>query len=84
MSQHINIALPDDAYARLQQEGARTHQSPEALILAAVSERDGVEWLASADEVHGRAEDPMIAIMRANGHLVEPSGEQVPRGRHRR
>jgi hypothetical protein len=76
MSQTITISLPDPDYVALRAAAARANQSPEEFVTATIRERFGAHSLSPMQPPSSAprpVEDPVIAMMRARGHLVEPS-----------
>ncbi|MGH2514469.1 MAG: hypothetical protein ACRDHP_02330 [Ktedonobacterales bacterium] len=70
MSKTITITIPDEAYEALQSAAQRANRSPEELVADAVTTRFHMVQEQSASSP---PEDPVIAVMRARGHLVDPS-----------
>lgn len=70
MSKTITITVSDEAYEALRSAAQQAHQSPEELVAVAVATRFHTVRNPS---VNSSPEDPVIAVMRARGHLVDPS-----------
>jgi len=75
MSKVMTISVSDDAYAALKSVGEQSHQSPEELA-AAIAERFSPQPTAPTsgepDEQAQQAKEAFLALMRAQGHLVDP------------
>lgn len=73
MSKVITISVSDDAYEALRSAGEQAHRSPEELAAAAIAERFGARHSTpSTDDQAKRAKDDFLALMRAQGYLVDP------------
>ena len=69
MSKTITITLPDDAYEALQTAAQRANRSPEELVTDAVT----AQYSTTENRLESSAqEDPVLAVMRSRGHLVDP------------
>jgi hypothetical protein len=69
MPHTLSITLPDAEFEALRAAAAREGLSPEELAAAAVKQSVAAKQ-SSASPQHG--EDPLIAFMRARGHLEDP------------
>lgn len=68
MSRTLSITLPDADYEALRAAAERAGVSPEQLAAAAVTQNVAARKLPAAP-----GEDPVLAIMRARGHLEDPA-----------
>ncbi|HEX6796211.1 MAG TPA: hypothetical protein VF116_00705 [Ktedonobacterales bacterium] len=74
MSRTLSITLPDAEYEALRAAAARAGLSPEALAAGIVRQNMAVRQLPTPATPAARpAEDPVLAIMRARGHLEDPA-----------
>lgn len=69
MSKTITITLPDDTYEALQNAARDARRSPEELVADTVATR--FNTIGNRME-NSAKEDPVLAVMRARGHLVDP------------
>ena len=69
------LQIPDEVYQAIKEYAATRGQTPEEAVAAwATSLRP-----AASGKDTQPVEDPMIAVMRANGHLVDPAAFPPPR-----
>lgn len=77
MSKTLTITLADNQYEALRAAAAQAGQAPEALAAALIATRfaapPATPSTASTSRVPAPFVDPVIAVMRANGHLVDPA-----------
>jgi predicted transcriptional regulator len=75
MTKTLTITLSDEQYAALQATAAREQQSPEEVAAAAVANQLGSVTSSAADKGDqvARSRATLLAVMRARGHLVDPS-----------
>ena len=67
------LHLPDEVYEAIAAYAAEHGQTPEEVVSAwAKSATHQVEQEGRAGSASATSEDPMIAVMRAYGHLVDP------------
>jgi hypothetical protein len=71
MPRTLSIILPDADYETLRAAAARAGLSPEALAAGVVRQNMAARQLPTPPAHRG--EDPVLAIMRANGHLEDPA-----------
>ncbi len=69
----MTISIPDDAYEALKSAGEQSHLSPEELAAATIAERFSVQAEpATPDQQAQEAKEALLAMMRSQGHLVDP------------
>ena len=73
MSQALQI--PDEVYEAIKEYAAQRGQTPEEAV---VSWATSLRQPAESGKDTQPDEDPMIALMRANGHLVDPAAVPPP------
>jgi hypothetical protein len=74
MSKTLTITLADDQYEALRAAAAQAGQAPEALAAALIAMRFAATPATPATSPGPTPfVDPVIAVMRANGHLVDPA-----------
>jgi len=77
MSKNITISLSDADYAALQSVSAQTQQSPEELIAVAITSMTRPPNAETRPpmtlEEAQQAKERVLGVMRARGHLVDPS-----------
>jgi len=72
MSKMMTITVPDDAYEALKSAGEQAHQSPEELA-ATITECFGTQPTpATPHQQAQQAKEALLALMRSQGHLVDP------------
>lgn len=83
MSKTLTITLADNQYEALRAAAAQARQAPEALAAALIAARfaapPAMPSTASTSQVPAPFVDPVIAVMRANGHLVDPASILLPK-----
>lgn len=73
MSKVITISVPDDTYEALKSAGEQMRQSPEELAAATITERFSVQQTTPSPEQQAQeAKEAFLAMMRADGYLVDP------------
>lgn len=74
MPRTLSITLPDADYEALRAAAARAGLSTEALAAGIVRQNMAARQLPTPNTPAARpAEDPVLAIMRARGHLEDPA-----------
>ena len=74
MPRTLSIILPDADYEALRTAAERAGASPEALAAATILRDIAARQLATPPTPSARpGEDPVLAIMRARGHLEDPA-----------
>ena len=75
MSKTLTITLSDDQYEALRAAAAQAGQAPDALAATLIATRFAVPPAATPATSQAPAPfvDPVLAVMRANGHLVDPT-----------
>lgn len=71
MPRTLSITLPDADYEALRAAAERAGVTPEALAAAAVTQNVAARERPAQPAQPG--EDPVLAIMRARGHLEDPA-----------
>lgn len=77
MSKSITVSLSDTDYEALQAISAQRRQSPEQVVAGAIAlvtrQQQTLPQTPSSPAEIQQAKDAMLAEMRAQGHLVDPS-----------
>jgi hypothetical protein len=71
MTKTLTITMSDEQYEALQAAATRAQRSPEEQATVTLAER--LHGLPDGELPGTSKEDPLIAIMRARGHLVDPT-----------